>query len=50
MNCSYSPWILVKFGLSFAEDAIFGDEYFVTNLVVVVDQAGILPSGITIRQ
>ena len=40
----------MKPGLSFAEDAIFGNEYFVTDFVVVVNPAGVLPSGITICQ
>ena len=40
----------MKFGLSFAENAIFGNKYFVTNFVVVVDTARILSSGIAICQ
>ena len=40
----------MKSGLSFAEDAIFGNEYSVTDFVVVVNPAGIFPSGITICQ
>ncbi len=40
----------MKFGLCFVEDAIFGYKYFVTDFVVLVNLAGVLPSGITISQ
>jgi hypothetical protein len=43
MNHHYSPWFFVKFGLCFVEDAIFGNKYFVTNMVIVVNTPGDFP-------
>ena len=40
----------MKSGLSFAEDAIFGNEYSVTDFVIVVNPAGIFLGGVTICQ
>ena len=48
MNCRYSPWFFMKFGLCFAEDAIFGYKYLITNFVIVVYTARIFPSRATI--
>jgi hypothetical protein len=36
MNCHVRPWFLSKFELCFVEDAIFGNEYFVSNFIIVI--------------
>jgi hypothetical protein len=42
MNCRDGPWLFVKFGLRFAEDTVFSNEYFISNLVIIVDASFVL--------
>ena len=48
MNCHDGPWFFIEFGLCFAEDAIFGNEYFVANFAIVIDATFLLALVATI--
>ncbi len=42
MNCSDSPWFFAVCGLCFAEDTFINQQYFISDLVIVVNMFSVL--------
>jgi hypothetical protein len=50
MNCCDSPWLFALVGLCFAEDTFFYHQYFISNLVIIVNTFSVLVLIATISQ
>ena len=50
MNCCDSPWLFAVVGLCFAEDTFFFNQYFISNLVIIVNLFSVFSLIATIGQ